>query len=545
MSDKEQLKAKLQGLSTDYAKRLPGNIDNIHKAWEPLSNGSWNREAAYELRLKCHSLSGTGATFGYPEVSELTRNIEQLLTAIAEEAEPDSAVMDSINKLVLSLSDEAPRQHRAFDPLRLEYNKHSLAPLATRPIFLVDDNIDFAESLALQLAGYDYDVHIFHTLAEAEQAIEEELPGAVIMDLMFPEGPHAGAEFVRKLKNDYLRKVPVLFISVQEDIQARLEAVRAGSDAYFVKPLDPKELAENLDIIVAKSKAEPYRVVLVDDEVELSQWYASVLNSVNVSTQVINDPMVVMEALVEHRPDIIIIDLHMPNCNGLELANVLRQHSAYRHMPILFLSSETDLHVHFEARENGVDDFLLKPIQEQHLISAVINRSQRARSLSAMISHEGMTGLLTHDKLKRELERHAFLADRYRRTFSFCMLDLDNFKQINDRFGHLCGDSVIKKFAAILKDRLRRSDVIGRYGGEEFGIILPDESPEVALSVMEKIRLELAETLHRINGVEITVTVSGGIAGYPCGESVSDLIYKADKALYLAKAEGKNRLYIA
>ena len=179
-------------------------------------------------------------------------------------------------------------------------------------------------------------------------------------------------------------------------------ALRAGGNAYFVKPCDTDELVETINLLVGKKNTDPFRILLVDDDTLLGQHYCQVLNSVDLQARALSDPMNIMQALVEHRPDVLLLDLHMPGCNGLELAKVLRQHDAYRDLPIVFLSSETDLNQQFKAREVGGDDFLLKPIDDKNLITSVIKRAQRARLSASLGYTDSMTGLLSHAKLEGE-----------------------------------------------------------------------------------------------------------------------------------------------
>jgi diguanylate cyclase (GGDEF)-like protein len=230
----------------------------------------------------------------------------------------------------------------------------------------------------------------------------------------------------------------------------------------------------------------------------------------------------------------------MPECTGLELAQVIRQMETYLSIPIVYLSSETDRDKQLEAVGLGGDDFLEKPIKPSHLVAAVTSRIERYRKLRALMLHDSLTGLFNHTTTKERLAQEIARAKRFNFTFSFALLDLDLFKSVNDTHGHLAGDRVLKSLSQLLMRRLRSLDTVGRYGGEEFAVILPNTSLETAVTVMDEIRMGFEHIHHHSGENEFAVTFSCGVAQFPDCQSVGDLIDTADKALYDAKHQGRN-----
>jgi len=251
-----------------------------------------------------------------------------------------------------------------------------------------------------------------------------------------------------------------------------------------------------------------------------------------------------MEALADFKPELILMDVYMPVCSGLELARLIRQQEAYLGIPIVFLSSETNLEKQFTAMRMGGDDFLTKPIQEQHLVSSVAVRAERARLLNALMVQDSLTGLLKHTMIKEQLAQELSRAKREQSALSFAMIDIDKFKLVNDHYGHMMGDRVIKSLARLLKQRLRKSDRIGRYGGEEFAVVLPNCDPDSAAKLLNKIRADFSELRFLHEGKEFSVTFSTGIAGFPAYENADELNQAADEALYEAKHQGRNRIVV-
>jgi diguanylate cyclase (GGDEF)-like protein len=211
----------------------------------------------------------------------------------------------------------------------------------------------------------------------------------------------------------------------------------------------------------------------------------------------------------------------------------------------VFLSAETSLDKQLSAMSLGGDDFLIKPIQAEHLIRAVSSRAQRSRVLRSFMVRDSLTGLLNHTRTKEQLDFEVARARRQNGALSFAMIDIDHFKSVNDTYGHPVGDRVIKSLSRLLQQRLRKTDVIGRYGGEEFAVILPNTDGPSAVKVFDVIREGFAQIRQRAEREEFGVTFSCGVAPFPVYANSAALSVAADKALYQAKQGGRNRMMLA
>jgi diguanylate cyclase (GGDEF)-like protein len=251
-----------------------------------------------------------------------------------------------------------------------------------------------------------------------------------------------------------------------------------------------------------------------------------------------------METLAAFRPELVLMDLNMPEFSGAELAGVIRQHDEWVGLPIVYLSAEADLDEQIKAMSQGTDDFLTKPISDAHLIAAVQVRAARSRQLNDLMARDSLTGLYKHARIKEELDIETARSRRNGTSFSVAMVDIDHFKSINDTYGHVTGDRVIKALAHLLKQRLRITDSIGRYGGEEFLVILPDSSANEAKALMEDIRHRFGSLCFRHDGREFAVTFSAGVAGADVFTDADQLLEAADSALYAAKHRGRNQVVL-
>jgi diguanylate cyclase (GGDEF)-like protein len=335
---------------------------------------------------------------------------------------------------------------------------------------------------------------------------------------------------------------PVLLITSQGSIEARLAAARAGVDAVLSQPLDVSELVEWLNDLVGPHRETPLSILIIDDDEILAETYALALENSGMRTLVETDPSAGLGRITETYPDLVLMDLQMPGVSGVELARVIRQSRRHLSLPLVFLSGEREPARQLEARKLGGDDFIAKPVDLERLVSLVRMRADRAIRLRSMMERDSLTGLLNHgkfvDRLFHELER----CRRTGAELSLVLIDLDSFKSVNDTYGHVSGDQVLRTLAHTLSVALRRIDIVGRYGGEEFAIILLDTPPAAACVVIDKIRRRFSEIEFDAKKHKFFVTFSAGISGSRKHLTTEELISAADEHMYRAKAAGRNRV---
>jgi len=301
-------------------------------------------------------------------------------------------------------------------------------------------------------------------------------------------------------------------------------------------------VAGSVERLLRERERPPCRVLIVDDDTVLAEHYQLVLRQAGMLAEWVSEPLEVPSRLERLRPDVLLMDLYMPHYNGAELAQAIRYDPGWQSLPIVFLSAEGDLNLQMQAMGSVADDFLVKPISDMQLIASVRARTVRARRLAELMSQDSLTGLLKHGSIKERLAHELERAARSGRAASVAMVDIDHFKSVNDRFGHPIGDQVIKALGRLLRQRLRRQDSVGRYGGEEFLLVLPEcELPE-ALRLLDEIRVGFGHVRFQCQGQDFGATFSAGVASSRSFGTAQDLLSAADTALYRAKHGGRNRV---
>ncbi|MDH5407206.1 MAG: response regulator [Gammaproteobacteria bacterium] len=391
------IEQRISALRKSYYAELPEKAEGISQLWEDVKINS-SQTALTSLHYATHSLAGSGATFGATKLSDLARTIEEKIILQLESCEPITAAdTETVDLLIRSLLKEARQGDYAdesVEPIMI-----SLDEQKQQLIYLVEDDQHTAEKLAIELSKDNYNVKVFHGLDEFQQAFQQQVPSAIIMDIMFPENNEAGATSISNLLHEYKSLPPVIFISERTDVTARLAAVKAGATRYFSKPVNVERLSSTLDGLTRRVPTQPYRVMIVDDDKILSEYYAVLLQGAGMTTEIVNNPLVALETLDRFKPDIVLMDVYMPQCSGLELAAVIRQDDLYVTLPIVFFSTENDTDKQLYAMGMGGDDFLTKPVVPMHLINAVSFRVKRARWLTRIYSE--LQSALAENKQQR------------------------------------------------------------------------------------------------------------------------------------------------
>jgi diguanylate cyclase (GGDEF)-like protein len=535
----------LAELISDYAAQLHANLAEAEALWQRLE-AHWEPAPLARLHHLMHELSGSGATFGFVKLSLVAARIEQPLRQWL--ARPDTPADEVRQTLALEFAEL--RQVIASEGPQVRQGlagelSGQLGDDEAHLVYMVSDDVESARDLGVQIGHFGYKILISRSFDELAQAIAATPPAAVLLDIALDSAEISDGKAIGALQQGRAKPIPVLCLSTHSDLSTRLRAVRAGCHAYLTKPVDVSSLVDQLDVLTDSGEVEPYRILIVEDSRQLARFYTAILEQAKMLTVTVTDPLQVMQPLTEFRPDLILMDVYMPNCSGLELARVIRQQEAFLSIPIVFLSAETDLTRQLQAMSFGGDDFLTKPIQPGHLVTAVTSRAERSRALRSFMVRDSLTGLLNHTATKEQLDRELARAVRSNQPLALAIIDIDRFKLVNDTYGHPTGDQVLKSLARLLRQRLRGSDIVGRYGGEEFAVILPETDGPTAVRVIDAIRVGFGQVRQRADSGFFAVTFSCGIAAFPAHTDATRLLDAADKMLYEAKNAGRNQTLLA
>ncbi len=536
---------RLKKIREAYTKQLPTQLEGIRKSYDEfVAGGVWG-ERLEDLHRRIHTMKGASASFGLSKLSTAAAAGENLAKEALQTTTPTDKnwhqQMQECFKLIeREIARIDPEQGMELQIQELTVASDASADKEQKVVYLCEDDSFQRLALATQIGCFGFEVVSFGDIDQLYNAVQNSSPDAIVMDMIFPDKPVGGAEIMNKIQSGREKPIATVFISSNNSLANRLSAVRAGSSAYFTKPLNITDLCSTLSLLTSALKPEPYRIMIVDDDPQLADYHALILQEAGMTTMTVNDPLQVMSPLFEFKPDLILMDMYMPGCNGVELAKAIRQISAYFSIPIVFLSSETDTDKQFHAMLTGGDEFLTKPIKAQHLISSVAVRAERMKIIRSYMVRDSMTGLFNHTTTKEHLDTAIAHAQRKEEEVCFAMIDVDKFKEVNDTYGHPVGDRVLIALARLIGQRVRKTDVVGRFGGEEFAVVLPGCSITEAVALLNELRESFAAVRFQAKGEPFACTFSCGVAPLSLYGDATALCKAADEALYLAKNGGRN-----
>ncbi|CAH1044971.1 diguanylate cyclase [Halomonas sp. TD01] len=481
---------------------------------------------------RIHKVSGSAGTFGFEHVSQLARALEvTLLNALKE----GKSSLDA--SLVTLLQSQLTLMQRSLVPEAQPLPQCTIEQSDIRSvakIWLIEEDALLGKRILEQLANFSYEVTLFSSVPAIANT-DSEPPDVLIVDAA------AGSAYLSPLQS---LSCPLFFISEQDDFDARMRAAQLNAYGYFLKPLNIPQLVNRLEQLLQERHAPPARILIVDDDYQLAAYYQLVLEAAGMEVQVLDKPRYVIEQLTTYRPELLLMDVHMPDYNGPDIAAMIRQYDAWSSLPIVFLSAELDLNKQVDALSHGADEFLTKPISAAQLVASVRARVSRSRTLSALLNKDCLTGLLKHASIKSAAIDELHRAARQHYPVTVAMIDIDHFKAVNDTHGHAAGDVVIASLATLLRQRLRQTDMIGRYGGEEFLVVLPHCTSEDGRKRLENIREYFSRLRFNQGAQEFGCTLSAGmVCSIDMTEGEQDrLLVRADEALYRAKRGGRNQV---
>ncbi len=297
-------------------------------------------------------------------------------------------------------------------------------------------------------------------------------------------------------------------------------------------------------MFVSKSP-EPFNILIVDDKPRNIQLLGNILRNEKHNVEFALSGTEALAWTKSNSFDLILLDIMMPVMDGYEVCKELKSNSETSDIPIIFLTAKSDEENIVKGFDLGAVDYIVKPFRKRELLARVFTHLELKNTrdqLKRLAAIDGLTKLYNHSFVNNRLYEEISHSFRHKIPLSIIMFDLDHFKKINDTFGHQTGDEVLVKVSQAIIDQLRMNDTPGRYGGEEFLIILPATSIADARIVAEKVRKSISALTW--DQKELRVTASGGICEYLAmnNENANELINRADKLLYQAKHNGRDQI---
>ena len=384
---------RLKALREGFVASLPGRIGDLQSAIDSLGKANdedARRQALGALTTHAHKLAGTGGTYGFQALSKAARSMEHYCEAQTRATDtPLATVLGTLNAYLDTIQRSAEEPPEISDGLNFQMpeslDNDSDATTATpsdptgKHIILLEDDPEHARQSISILENIGYQISWLQEPGQLAAALAKQPADAMLVDIMFPDDRDAGARALLELRDKGEVACPVIFTSGRDDFDARLAAVKAGSSAYLRKPINSIELIETLSFVTSQRQREKYRVMMIDDDRDMLDYYTLHLEAADFIVSAVDDPIQAIDRINDFNPDVLLLDIDMPACNGIELAAVIRQNVEYMRLPIVFLTARQARDDKLSALLAGGDDFISKPAKLDYLIPSLNTRAEKNR----------------------------------------------------------------------------------------------------------------------------------------------------------------------
>lgn len=527
-------------LQSRFLEGLDDTRQRLQSMFEQLAAQRENHELAQRLRIEIRALIGAGGTFGIALLSEQARTVDVWLgAATGASGIGRRKVFERLQIAMDELLDLLGDQHTpAALMMPAGRRREDIGVYA----MIIDSSNDLRQQLSGYLKHYGFEVTALSIAEFSPDQLNVLEPTILFADVAVLE-PFADA-LAAYAQSPAGMSCAYIFTAAEDSFAARMQAVRAGGVAFFEKPVDVFRLVDAIDSASRPHNDDIWRVLIADESPTLAEFSQTLLGEYGIETQRVTDPLALLDAVNDFQPDVLVMDVHMRDHSGIDLAQMVRQRGELTDLPVVFLSVNPDLDVSLLGITENDDDFLPKPIVPNQLLKSVRARCHRSRLRRGAGSRDQLTGLLQHSDFCEQLERRVARASREASVFSLCMIDIDGLSRINEEHGHRNGDKVLRTLSLMLCHRIRKREIGGRFGGDEIAIILPDCGPSRARLIIDELRQSFSRVLYQFDEQWVSLSFSAGIRGYEEGISASELLEQAATTQAEASAAGGDHVRV-
>lgn len=525
-------KAKFKALWQRIQEKSQTRLATIERATQALLDNRRDEDLRDAAAIAAHQLAGSLGIFDIDEGSRLAKEIERLLHGKKfinrqQKQSLKARVTDLRACLQQAIPPDSPQPSAPERPL----------------LSIVSAESHRARVWMDEAANWGLRGAIAENITILRESLHKDRPDGVLLDLS--KGASDSDLSLLDELNACKPPIPTLVLTHQDNLLDRVKIARAGGRFFVENSLSSAQLLEIVaQAIQRASHGTEATVMVVDDDPHILATLATLLKPWGLKVVPLNNPLGFLPVLEATVPDLLILDIEMPQVNGLELCQVARNDSRWAGLPILFLTAHTDAKIMKRVFEVGADDYVSKPIVEPELVTRILNRLERSRLLRNRNEIDPLTHLANRRKFSSAFDRLLQRTERYRQPCCFALLDVDGLDRINHQYGYSAGDRVLVRLGQLLQQLFPGEDIVARWGGAVFAVGMYGMTcQEGNRRVAELLDLLRQESFNFPQATPLAMTFSAGLVEYPRdGKDRSNLYRAALQLLERAKTEGEERI---
>lgn len=525
-----------------FLGQLEQRVAAIEENWGNLRADRWDSELLKSLYDRVHELAEAASQFRLIQFGENVFSAEVYLSSFVDASRPpspeQSEEIDGLIRLLRTAAEELTQPQAAVPE----------EPDTHRTIYLLYTAESPLEQVGQALLGHGCEVV---NSGDAEFLVAEmgkRQPDAIVADTALLAKFAPLSSEITRLEQQSAVKIPLAFVSGSNSLKVRVEAMRAGGDAYFVAPFDIASIANQIIRLSEPQHPEAYRILVVEDDLAQAEFTTAILHKAGMETSTVTEPLRIMEALENFRPDLILMDIYMPDINGIELTSIIREDPDFHTIPIVFVSGEQNPEKQLDALSVGGDDFIAKPIKPKHLVGVVQNRIRRSinmrRAAGVDKTHDRVTGLLSRRHFLDSISRTIETPPEGYQT-AVIHISPDQLNEIRDQHGLGASDTLMASLGNLIGRLIGPGDLACRIKDDGVAVMAHRATERELHEFAAHLGAAIATQPFSVNDQNVQLTASVGVCLFD--DTLSDptgMAIRAETACEVARGNGGNTVTV-
>lgn len=504
--------------------QLEERVSAIRKQWANLRE-NWSPDELRDVHSSLSELAEFAGHESFTSLADAAFSAEVYLSSYVGTEIPMTAEQ---RETVESLLAELTANHTQLDGAEVE----SFPPVEQDSIYVVGSLDSPLGELTDSLRALGRDPRHLENTTQAHEALHQALPAVLIADVGIISEIEPILEELAHVHKTTGQRIPIAYVSANDDLVARIRSVRAGGEAFFCPPFDSDELKQKLETLENPDVASGRRVLVVEDDPSQAEFAASIVEKMGIETATITDPMLVIKKLREFRPDLILMDIYMPEVNGIELTSVIRGYNEFSSIPIVFLSGEQDTDRQVDALSVGGDDFITKPLRPKQLIAIIENRLRRSRPLERADHISPVLNLLTRSQFLERVSKLLSADPAHTQATGIMLLSPDQSEAMKAQAGEENFEQLIIELAQLVDDQLEERDAIAQVDNGIVGIIVRRSNDEALQNLASNLHESIASHEFCVQDNKLSISIGIGLSfARPDENDTNNLFSQAQVAL--------------